>query len=97
MYNISEDSLLIGTSELRTAMPELEKVLKKKEKKIILTKRGKPIGILADYEDYERKEEFLDEFEDYVLGHIAKERWENSKESDYLPMEELAKTLKIKL
>jgi PHD/YefM family antitoxin component YafN of YafNO toxin-antitoxin module len=41
---------------------------------VILTRRNRPIGILVDYEEYERMEKMIGAFEDQVLGQLAKER-----------------------
>jgi len=91
--NINDDTLLIGTSELRTNMPKISKEIK--NKKIILVKRGKPFAVLSDYEEYNKKEELLDNFEDLVLGLLAKEREENSSDKNYITLEEVEKKLGI--
>ena len=93
MMNINDDTLLIGTSELRTNMPKISKEIK--NKKIILVKRGKPFAVLSDYEEYNKKEELLDNFEDLVLGLLAKEREENSSDKNYITLEEVEKKLGI--
>lgn len=91
MIKINDEISLVGLSELRTEMPKLAKNLDVKT--IIVTKRGKPVAVLEDFEKYEEKKEFIEAFEDIVLGYLAKEREESSKESDYLSEEEAAKKL----
>lgn len=81
------DTILIGTSELRQNSSQLTDQLETKT--IIITKRGKPIGVLEDFEQYQEKERLLEKFEDLVLGHIAKERFENSTEDDYISSDEV--------
>ena len=39
-----------------------------------MTRRNKPIGILVDYDEYERMEEMIDTLEDQLLGLLAKKR-----------------------
>lgn len=95
MIHITDDKTLLGIAELRKEIPQLTKNLKMKT--IIVMRRGKPVGVLEDYAEYKEKERLLEEFEDLVLGHIAKERWENSKPEDYLTEKEVLKRLKIKL
>lgn len=84
MFQFNDDTVLIGTTELRTEMPKLAKVLK--TKKVIVLKRDKPIAILEDFEDHQEKEALLDTFEDLVLGHLAKERDEASSEDDFVEL-----------
>lgn len=82
-------------AELRKEAPEIAKDLK--DKTVIVTKRGKPVAVLEDYETYQEKEKLVEEFEDIILGHIAKERANNSKPEDFIPIEVVAKKLGIKL
>ena len=91
MINIGDDTILIGMTELRTELPKLSKQLK--VKKIIITKRGKPVTILEDYEKYQEKEALIENLEDLVLGNIALERSKNSTEKDYISHEELKRLL----
>jgi len=94
MIQIDDNTILVGTTDLRTEMPKITKNIK--IKKIILTKRGKPVAVIEDFEQYKEKEEFIDSFEDLVLGYLAKERDSKSKKSDYLSEEEVNKKLGIK-
>lgn len=82
-------------AELRKEAPEIAKDLKNKT--VIVTKRGKPIAVLEDYQSYQEKEKLMEEFEDIILGHMAKERSKNSKPEDFIPIEVVAKKLGIKL
>ncbi len=82
-------------AELRKEAPEIAKDLKYRT--VIVTKRGKPVAVLEDYQTYQEKEKLVEEFEDIILGNIAKERAKNSKPEDFIPMEVVAKKLGIKL
>lgn len=86
---------MVGATELRKEMPKLTKEMKTKT--IIVTKKGKPIAVLEDFDEYTERTRLFDTFEDLVLGHIAEERWKNSKKEDYISLEEVAKDLKISL
>ncbi|MBI5042642.1 MAG: type II toxin-antitoxin system Phd/YefM family antitoxin [Nitrospirae bacterium] len=74
MLTIKEDSALIGVAELRTKAAEVLKEVKKHN--VILTRRNKPVGVIMDYDEYEKMQAMLDEVEDIVLGKIAMERLE---------------------
>lgn len=91
MINVNENTIMIGTSELRAQMPKIAKEIKMKH--VILTSRGKPIAILQDYDSYEQKEKMLDEYEDIIFGYLAKARTEKTKDSEYLSHEEMIKKL----
>lgn len=95
MIPISDDTIIIGTAELRKEIPQLTKDLKIKT--VIVTKKGKPIAVLEDFDEYQEKNRLLETFEDIVLGYLAKERYEKSKKSDYISGEEMAKRLGIDL
>lgn len=72
MLTVKEDTAVIGVAELRSKAANVLKEVKKH--KIILTKRNKPVGIIVDYEEYEKMERLLEDVEDIVLGNIARER-----------------------
>ena len=74
MLTLKEDTALIGVAELRTKAADVLKEIKKH--KVILTKRNRPVGVIIDYDEYEKTEQILDEVEDIVLGKIAMERLE---------------------
>lgn len=72
MLTIKEDCAIFGVSELRTRAADLLKEIKKH--RVILTKRNRPVGVVLDYDDYEKMSLLLDEMEDLVLGRIAIKR-----------------------
>lgn len=90
MINIKEETIMVGTSELRTEMPKIAEAIKVKH--VILTKKGKPIAVIQDYNSYNEREKLLDEYEDYVLGNLAKIRDKREK-GGHLTHEELIKKL----
>lgn len=92
MIHINDTTKIIGTTELRDEMPMITKDLKTMT--MIVVKRGKPVAILEDYEKHKQKEKFLEDFEDIVLGYIAKDRDRKSKKDDYVSIEKLMKKLK---
>lgn len=93
MFHINDQIILLSMSELRKEVPKISKDLKMKT--VILTNRGKPIAVLEDYAAYQEKEKLMEELEDIVLGHIAKERAKNAKSEDFVPIEIVAKRLGI--
>lgn len=72
MLSVKEDTTIVGITELRKMIPEILKKIK--QEKVILTRRNRPIGILVDYEEYERMEKMIEALEDQVLGQLARER-----------------------
>lgn len=74
MLTVKEDTALIGVAELRTKAAAVLKEIKRH--RVILTKRNRPVGVIVDYDEYEKMEQVLDEVEDIVLGNIARERLE---------------------
>ncbi len=72
MITVEEKTTIVGVTELRKAMSEILKRIKSNV--VILTKRNKPVGVIIDYEEYKKMEEIIDSIEDYILGHLAKER-----------------------
>ena len=91
MLNINEDTVLIGSTELRSNMPKISKEMK--TKKVIVIKRGEPFAVLTDFEEYEEKEKLIETFEDLVLGYLAMERDEKSSEKDFVDAEEVEKKI----
>ena len=91
MININENTIMIGTSELRTEIPKVEKEIK--EKKVILTKRGKPIAIIQDFQAYNEREKLLEEYEDIIFGFLAKARAKTTNLKKYISHEEMIKKL----
>jgi PHD/YefM family antitoxin component YafN of YafNO toxin-antitoxin module len=94
MINLNSDTILMGTSELRTEVPKLAKELKLKT--VIITNRGKPIAVLEDFAKYQDKKEMIDSLEDLVLGKIAESRLKKSGKKDYITREKVFKMLGIK-
>ena len=72
MLTVKEDTTVIGVTELRKMIPEVLKKIKRE--KVVLTRRNRPIGILVDYEEFERIEAMIDLIEDHLLGRLAEER-----------------------
>ena len=72
MITVDEKTTIVGVAELRDQVGEVLKQLKKH--KVILTRRNKPVGVLLDYDEYEKISRIEEEFEDLVLGLMAKER-----------------------
>lgn len=95
MIKITDEKTLVGIAELRKEASNLTRDLKITT--VIVMRRGKPVGVLEDYEGYQAKESMIDEFEDLVLGHLAKERAVKAKKGDYIPLEKAAKRLNISL
>ena len=91
MININENTIMVGTSELRTEIPKVEKEIK--EKKVILTKRGKPIAIIQDFQTYNEKEKLLEEYEDIIFGFLGKARAKTTSIKKYISHEEMIKKL----
>lgn len=73
MLTVKEESAIIGVAELRTKAAEVLKEIKRHN--VILTRRSRPVGVIIDYDEYEKMQQMLDEIEDIVLGNIAKERF----------------------
>jgi hypothetical protein len=67
-----------------------------KFKKIIVMKRGKPIGVLENMEQHEEKEHLLDAFEELILGSIAKNRYKSSTAKNFIRSEIIAKKIGLK-
>ena len=72
MITVDEKTTIVGVAELRNEIVKVIKELKKH--KVILTRRNKPVGVLIDYNEYEKISRIEEEFEDIVLGLIARER-----------------------
>ena len=93
MITVEEKATIVGVAELRKAISDiLEKI---KSNKVILTRRNKPVGVIVDYEEYNRMEEIIDALEDYVLGHLAKERAQR-KDKKLITLEQAEKKLGLR-
>jgi len=93
MLSVKEDTTIVGITELRKMIPEILKKIK--QEKVILTRRNRPIGILVDYEEYERMEKMIETLEDQVLGQLAKERAAR-KDKRTIDLEEAEKRVGLK-
>jgi prevent-host-death family protein len=93
MLSVKEDTTVVGITELRKMIPEILKKIK--QEKVILTRRNRPIGILVDYEEYERMEKMIEAFEDQILGKLAKER-ASRKDKRTIDLEEAERRVGIK-
>ena len=93
MITVEEKTTIVGVAELRKVMSDiLEKI---KSNKVILTKRNKPVGVIVDYEEYKKMEDIIDSLEDYILGHLAKERAKR-KDKRLISLEEAEKKLGLR-
>ncbi len=89
MITVKENTTLVGVSELRSG---IDKVLAKaNEGPVIIEKRHKPTAVLMSKEEYDHIHDLLETAEDLVLGFIAKDRYRNSQEKDYVDIETLLK------
>jgi len=89
MITVKENTTLVSVSELRTG---IDKVLEKaQEGLVIIEKRRKPQAVLISNEEYEHIQEIMEMAEDFVLGYLAKERFENSNDGNYVNLETLLK------
>ncbi|KKU80483.1 MAG: hypothetical protein UY05_C0006G0017 [Candidatus Peregrinibacteria bacterium GW2011_GWA2_47_7] len=95
MIPVADNTIIIGTAELRKEIPQLTKDLKTKT--VIVTKKGKPIAVLEDFGEYQEKNRLFETFEDIVLGYLAKERDSKGKRSDFISEKNVAKRLGIDL
>ena len=93
MLSVKEDTTIVGITELRKMIPEILKKIK--QEKVILTRRNRPIGILVDYEEYERMEKMIEAVEDQVLGQLAKER-ASRKDKRTIDLEEAERRVGLK-
>lgn len=72
MLTVKENATIVGVAEIRKVMKEVLEEMK--TKRVILTKRNKPVGVLVDYEEFKQMEELLEALEDHVLGKETIER-----------------------
>ena len=87
MITVKENTTLVGVSELRTG---IDKILEKaQDGLVIIEKRRKPQAVLMSNEEYEHIQEIMDIAEDFVLGYLAKERFDNSDQEDYVDLDTL--------
>ncbi|OGD20270.1 MAG: hypothetical protein A2W03_04365 [Candidatus Aminicenantes bacterium RBG_16_63_16] len=72
MLTVKENATIVGVAEIRKVMKEVLEEMK--TNRVILTKRGKPVGVLIDYQQFRQMEELIELMEDIVLGQEAAER-----------------------
>lgn len=70
MFELKGDTLVMSTSELQRNIGRI----RQKGKPILVTKNNRPYVVLLDYEEYQRLQSRLEEFEDVYLGTIAEGR-----------------------
>lgn len=93
MHLIEENTTLVGTTELRSRMKDIQKALK--HSKVVLEMRNKPLAVLVPIERYKKMEEMLEMLEDRALGYLARKR-DSLKEDHYLTLDEAEKKLGIR-
>lgn len=93
MLHVDEAATLVGVTELRKEIPRILKEIGKR--KIVLTHRNRPVGVVMEYKEYERWGKLIEDLEDQVLGSIALKRASRSKKK-LIPLEEVEKRLSIR-
>lgn len=93
MINVKEDTTIVGIAELRTKASDVLKEIKKN--RVILTKRNRPVGIIVDYDEFERIQKFIDIAEDIILGEIDRER-SARRDKNVLTLEESEKKVGLR-
>jgi prevent-host-death family protein len=93
MLTVEEKSTIVGLAELRKVMKSVLQEMK--THKVILTKRNRPVGVLVDYEEFRRMEKVIAALEDFVLGHMARERAQR-KNRKTLTLEEVERKLGLR-
>ena len=62
-------------SEVKTRLPELVSGVAEREEEIVVTRNGKPVAVLVNYDEYERLKDTLNVLSDPVLmKQIAQSR-----------------------
>ena len=85
MITIKENTTLINISELRN---EPEKIFREmRKRRIVVEKHRRPVAVLIPIEQFEEMEGLLDFVEDYVLGHLARERDKKHRNPKWVPLE----------
>lgn len=90
MHTIEEKTTVVGATELRTHMKEIQAALK--GSKVVLEMRNKPFAVLVSLEHYQKMEEMMELLEDRALGYLTKKR-DKVKESQYLSLDSVEKKL----
>ncbi len=94
MFVLDDKTALIGSSDLRTRMAEVENM---KFEKMFVMKRDKPIAVIMTFDQYKKNCARTEELEDLILAHAAKKRHEASSNDDYISLENAAEQLGINL
>jgi hypothetical protein len=82
MFDIGDDAVMVGATEFRSSIPKFAK--KNGNKTVFVTSRGEPVAVLEPFSKNKKKEKLIDDLEDLILGHLAKERYESSSSDDFL-------------
>jgi prevent-host-death family protein len=93
MLTVEEKSTIVGLAELRKVMKNVLQEMK--THKVILTRRNRPVGVLVDFEEFRRMEGIVEALEDFVLGHMARERT-GQKDRKNFTLEEVEKKLGLR-
>lgn len=88
MKTYLENTTLVQTSELRTKLDEVLKLLPKQH--VILEKHHKPVAVLVDPAEFTEIEEIREAYSDIMLALEARRR-ETRKNPKYITLEELMK------
>lgn len=67
-----ETLAVVGLAELGKEGARLMGELR--HRRVVVTRRNKPVGVLLKYEDYRRMQAITERLEDLVLNHEAKRR-----------------------
>ena len=60
-------SKIMPISEVKTRLPELVSGVVEREEEIVVTRNGKPVAVLVNYDEYERLKDTLDVLSDPLL------------------------------
>jgi prevent-host-death family protein len=93
MWTVEEKTTIVGVAELRKAMKDVIEEIK--TRKVILTKRNKPIGVLINYEDFKKMEDLVEAIQDFILGQMAQERTRR-QDKKWVTLEEVEKKLGLR-
>ncbi len=70
-FTVKNDSTIMGVTEFRSNIPAL--LNGKHEEEIIVVNRDKPLGVLMDFDKYQKIQDLLEIAEDYILSEMVKE------------------------
>jgi prevent-host-death family protein len=89
MITVKQNTTLVGVSELRKGIDAI--LEKTRHGLVVIEKRHKPAAVLMSNDEYESMQAMLEIAEDLVLGYMARERHANSRDKDYIDIENLLK------